>query len=72
MDLTTNGIVITDAIKYIQGQMNHLNDQEKKLLQDEESEESKEPREPDYGEEEELEEGQEKETGELEEEEEKT
>ena len=34
MDLTTNGIVITDAIKYVQGQMNHLNDQEKKLLQD--------------------------------------
>ena len=34
MDLTTNGVVITDAIKYVQGQMNHLNDQEKKLLQD--------------------------------------
>lgn len=34
MDLTTNGIVITDAIKYVQGQINHLNDQEKKLLQD--------------------------------------
>jgi hypothetical protein len=34
MDLTTNGIVVTDAIKYVQGQMDHLNDQEKKLLQD--------------------------------------
>jgi predicted transcriptional regulator len=34
MDLTTNGVVITDAIKFIQGQMDHLNNQEKKLLQD--------------------------------------
>jgi hypothetical protein len=33
MDLTTNGIVITDAIKYIQGQINHLAGQEKKFLQ---------------------------------------
>jgi hypothetical protein len=34
MDLTTNGVVITDTIKFIQGQMDHLNIQEKKLLQD--------------------------------------
>jgi hypothetical protein len=34
MDLTTNGVVITDAIKYVQGQMDHLSTQEKKLLQD--------------------------------------
>jgi hemerythrin-like domain-containing protein len=33
MDLTTNGVVITDAIKYVQGQMDHLSTQEKKLLQ---------------------------------------
>jgi len=33
MDLTTNGVVVTDAIKYIQGKMNHLNNQEKALLQ---------------------------------------
>jgi hypothetical protein len=74
MDLTTNGIVVTDAIKYVQNQMNHLNETGKKLLKEEEreSEESKESAEPDYDEEEELEEGQEKDTGELEEEEEKT
>lgn len=34
MELTTNGVVITDAIKYVQGQMDHLNNQEKALLQD--------------------------------------
>lgn len=34
MDLTTNGVVVTDAIKYVQGQMNHLNKEEKKLLKD--------------------------------------
>jgi hypothetical protein len=33
MDLSTNGVVITDAIKYINGKMDHLNNQEKKLLQ---------------------------------------
>ena len=50
MDLTTNGVVITDAIKYVQGKMDHLNTQEKKLLQDikpkqqeEEEEENAEP-----------------------------
>jgi hypothetical protein len=34
MDLTTNGVVITDAIKYVQGQMDHLNKTEKALRQD--------------------------------------
>jgi hypothetical protein len=34
MDLTTNGVVITDAIKHVQGQMDHLNKSEKALLQD--------------------------------------
>jgi type II secretory pathway component PulF len=34
MDLTTNGVVITDAIKFIQSQMDNSNNQEKKLLQD--------------------------------------
>jgi hypothetical protein len=34
MDLTTNGVVITDAIKYVQGQIDHLNKSEKLLLQD--------------------------------------
>jgi hypothetical protein len=34
MDLTTNGVVITDALKYVRGKLDHLNNQEKKLLQD--------------------------------------
>lgn len=34
MDMTTNGVVITDAIKFVQGQMDHLNIQGKKLLLD--------------------------------------
>jgi hypothetical protein len=34
MELTTNGVVITDAIKYVRGQMDHLNETEKALLQD--------------------------------------
>jgi hypothetical protein len=34
VDLTTNGVVVTDAIKYANGKMDHLNNQEKKLLQD--------------------------------------
>ena len=34
MDLTTNGVVITDAIKHVQGKMEHLNTREKKILQD--------------------------------------
>jgi hemerythrin-like domain-containing protein len=32
MELTTGGVIITDAIKYVQGQMNHLNKEERKLL----------------------------------------
>ena len=70
MDLCTNGFIVTDAIKYVQGKMDHLNTAEKKPLkeQERESKESKESAEPDYDEEEELEEGQEKDTGELEEE----
>jgi hypothetical protein len=43
MDLTTNGVVITDAIKFVQGQMNHLNKQEKKLLKDIKEEGIEEP-----------------------------
>jgi hypothetical protein len=70
MDLCTNGVIVIEAIKYVQGKMDHLNTAEKKLLkeQERESEESEESGEPDYDEEEELEEGQEKDTGELEEE----
>ena len=34
MDLTTNGVVVTDAIKYVNSKMDHINNQEKKLLQD--------------------------------------
>ena len=34
MEMTTGGVIITDAIKYVQGQMNHLNKEEKKLLKD--------------------------------------
>jgi hypothetical protein len=34
IELTTGGVIITDAIKYVQGQMNHLNKTEKALLQD--------------------------------------
>lgn len=33
MEMTTGGVIITDAIKYVQGQMNHLNKTEKALLQ---------------------------------------
>jgi hypothetical protein len=32
--MMTNGVVITDAIKYVQGKMDQLSNQEKKLLQD--------------------------------------
>jgi predicted transcriptional regulator len=34
VDLSTNGVVITDAIKYVNGKMDHFNTAEKKLLQD--------------------------------------
>jgi hypothetical protein len=43
MDLTTNGVVITDAIKYVQGKMDHLNKTEKALLQDVKVEKNEEP-----------------------------
>jgi hypothetical protein len=41
IDLATNGVVITDAIKYVQGKMDHLNKTEKALLQDIKEEENK-------------------------------
>lgn len=34
MDLVSNGVIVNDAIKYFQGKMDHLNTEEKKLLQD--------------------------------------
>jgi hypothetical protein len=34
MDLTTNGVIVTDAIKYVQSQVDHLSKTEKSLLQD--------------------------------------
>jgi hypothetical protein len=34
MDLITNDVVITVAIKYVQGKLDHLNKAEKKILQD--------------------------------------
>ena len=34
MALATNGVVITDAIKYVQGKMNHPNKIEKTKIQD--------------------------------------
>ena len=34
MEITTGGVIITDGIKYVQGQMDHLNKTEKTLLQD--------------------------------------
>jgi hypothetical protein len=34
MELATNGVVITDTIKYVQGKMDYLNKEEKKILQD--------------------------------------
>jgi hypothetical protein len=34
MEMTTGGVLIIDAIKYVQGQMDHLNNQEKKLMKD--------------------------------------
>jgi hypothetical protein len=34
VDLATNGVILTDAIKYVQGQVNHLNKTEKALLHD--------------------------------------
>ena len=45
MELTTNGVVITDAIKYVQGKMDHLNNQEKDLLKDIKQQKEEEPNE---------------------------
>jgi hypothetical protein len=41
MDLTTNGVVVTDAIKYVNGKMDHLNNQEKLLQDTKEEDEAK-------------------------------
>jgi hypothetical protein len=63
MDLTTNGVVITDAIKFVQ-----IN-KEKLTMSTKEDNGSKESKEPDYEEDkDQLEEKQEQENGELEEE----
>ena len=43
IDLATNGVVITDAIKYVHGKMDHLNKTEKALLQDVKVEKNEEP-----------------------------
>ncbi|MGA7603141.1 MAG: helix-turn-helix transcriptional regulator [Nitrososphaeraceae archaeon] len=63
MDLTTNGVVITDAIKFV-----HIN-KEKLTMSAKEDDNGKESSEPDYDEDkDQLEEKQEEETGELKEE----
>jgi glucan phosphorylase len=77
IELSTNGVVIRDALDYVNNKTRELSSAaEKKLSKEQEGEsegsESKESEEPDYGEEEELEEGQEKDAGEFEEEKEKT
>ena len=60
MDLTTNGVVITDAIKFVQ------TNKEKLTMSTKEEDNSKESEEPDYDEDkDQLEEKQEEETGEL-------
>jgi hypothetical protein len=57
MDLTTNGVVVTDAIKFVQTNKEKLNTSTK---------EDKQSKEPDYDEDkDQLEEKQEAETGEL-------
>jgi hypothetical protein len=63
MDLTTSGVVITDAIKFVQSNKDKL------TMSSKEEDNGKESKEPDYGEgKEQLEEKQEEETGELKEE----
>ena len=63
MDLTTNGVVITDAIKFVQ------TNKEKLTMSTKEDNSSKESKEPDYDEDKnQVEEKQEEETGELSEE----
>ena len=65
MDLTTNGVVITDAIKFVQTNKEKLTT----MSTNEEENGSKESKEPDYDEDkDQLEEKQEEETGELKEE----
>jgi hypothetical protein len=60
MDLTTNGVVITDAIKFVQ------TNKEKLTMSSKEDNNGKESKEPDYDEDrDQLEEKQEDETGEL-------
>jgi ribosomal protein L12E/L44/L45/RPP1/RPP2 len=60
MDLTTNGVVITDAIKFV-----HTN-KEKLAISGKEEDNDKESKEPDYDEDkDQLEEKQEEETEEL-------
>ena len=64
MDLTTNGVVITDAIKFVQ-----TNKEKLTTMSNKEDNGSKESKEPDYDEDkDQLEEKQEEETGEIEEE----
>jgi hypothetical protein len=63
MDLTTNGVVITDAIKFVQ-----TNEEKLTAMSSKEDNGSKESEEPDYREDEDgdqLEEKQEEETGET-------
>ncbi|CAN5503381.1 hypothetical protein BH18THE2_BH18THE2_32760 [soil metagenome] len=63
MDLTINGVVITDAIKFVQTNMQKL------TMSTKEDNGSKESNEPDYNEDkDQLEEEQEEETGEVSEE----
>jgi hypothetical protein len=63
MDLTTNGVVITDAIKFVQ------TNKEKLTISTKEGNNGKESKEPDYDEDkDQLEEKQEEETGEIKEE----
>jgi hypothetical protein len=63
MDLTTNGVVITDAIKFVQ------TNKKKLTISTKQDNSSKESKEPDYVEvKEQLEEEQEEKTGELREE----
>ncbi len=60
MDLTTNGVVITDAIKFVQ------TNKEKLTTCSKEEDNGKESKEPDYDEDkDQLEEEQEEETGEI-------
>ncbi|HYZ60431.1 MAG TPA: hypothetical protein VE544_12305 [Nitrososphaeraceae archaeon] len=64
-DLTTNGVIITDAIKFV-----HTNKDKLTTMSTNEEENDNEPKEPDYDEDEnQLEERQEEETGELDEQE---